>query len=581
MEISTQDPENTASQPRAPPDQLGSLHKRRVEASPEKFNTGQFEPLKPQVLVTNKRIRTEDGTPRAAPSTALVPGRTQLTAFLSNFNLTPTTNVNRPAYPHNSGTPGIIEDTASFPTLGKSQLTAGLANFGFATPTAYAVPLSAITPTPKTKAKRPFNLIDAFCANNELLLLLTSYLNIPSLISLYAISKTHHHQFNCHYTAHILAIMRTWAPHSEVIFPWRSYKRLSTKDPNMRQMSRMKGKEAEATDKHEDLRDVPTIRWLQMVVYRHGVCTDMLVRLASYGHRCPAGTLDALKRLWFLLDLPTNNQRNAIIHSKAYISDTAIMFLTHFFLKLDMHFTEPMGRMNPNNHPDTHRFPPRHARKGFVGTQLRQTLLGERSLTPLWRVLRGWTPDPREPAVHMDRLDIVKLWVRHYYKPNPDTDPKIKALRVMGIPWHELGTAQMERLDRPQETVEEQVLEEMISLEDDEGVGEILKRSVNPFRTVVPLVRRVTRKLVRVDQLVMRESVRREMNLWEHWVRMMVWGWCDPVGRTYPIWTDEELYGMRKGIAPKSRGVPPAQAEKKKDEQQDAKDAKKDESEKK
>jgi hypothetical protein len=279
---------------------LGNLHKRRAEALPEKFNTGHLEPLQPQALLSAKKIRTEDGTPRDVVVKHPTPQRTLLTAILSNFNLTPSASVN---FPGSVGIPTIpaagyeTNSTPSSQLISSSQLTAGLDALGFATPKAYTIPLSAIEPTPNAKPKpkhtRPFSLLLSFCANNELFLLLTSYLNIPSLISLYSVSKVYHHQFNCHYTAHILAIMRTWAPHSELIFPWRDYRDLCIKDPVLRQNSRLRDQGSKAP--YGDLRYVPSLRWLQMVVYRHGVCTDMLLRLASYGHRCPPGTLDALK----------------------------------------------------------------------------------------------------------------------------------------------------------------------------------------------------------------------------------------------------------------------------------------------
>jgi hypothetical protein len=274
-----------------PPNQLGNLHKRRAETSPEKFNTGQFEPSPLQTLVTTKKVRTDDGTPRTVTRVDHVPQKTQLTAFLSNFNFTPTTSETRSAIKESRD----LEELPSRRQPQSSQLTAGLQNFTFTSPRAYAIPISSIPPTPKTAKKKPFNLLNAICANNQLLLLLTSYLNIPSLISLYSISKIYHHQFNCHHTAHILAIMRTWAPHSEIAFPWRNYRSLCTRDPALRQTSRLAGKTKEADGKYADLRMVPTIRWLQMVVYRQGVCTDILIRLASFGHRCPAGTLEALK----------------------------------------------------------------------------------------------------------------------------------------------------------------------------------------------------------------------------------------------------------------------------------------------
>jgi hypothetical protein len=267
------------------------------------------------------------------------------------------------------------------------------------------------------------------------------------------------------------------------------------------------------------------------------------------------------------MDLPTTNQRVLAIRSTAYVPDKALMYLTHFFIKVDMHFTHPLGRVQMPNHPDTHRFPPRFARQGFVGSSLRQVLLGERTLTPLWRVLRGWTPDPRDPAVHMNQLDIVKLWVRHHYEPDADIEPRTKTMNVLGIPWHELGTAQMERINEPYKTVDEKILAELIAREeDDDEIAELLRKTINPFYTVKPArERKPTQKLLRVDQLVMRESVRRELSLWEHWVRMMVWGWYDPVGRRLPLWTEEELYRMMKGLPPKLMVPPAEQAGAKKD----------------
>lgn len=273
--------------------------------------------------------------------------------------------------------------------------------------------------------------------------------------------------------------------------------------------------------------------------------------------------------MWFLMDLPTTNQRVLAIRSTAYIPNNVIMYLTHFFIKVDMHFTHPLGRVQHPNHPDTHRFPPRFARQGFVGSSLRQTLLGERTLTPLWRVLRGWTPDPRDPAVYMDKLDIVKLWVRHYYEPDANIEPRTKTMTVMGVSWHELGTTQMERVNEPYKTVDEKILAELIAREeDDDEIAELLRKTVNPFYTVKPRERKTTQKMLRVDQLVMRESVRRELSLWEHWVRMMVWGWYDPVGRRLPLWTEEELYRMMKGLPPRPIAPPAGQG---------ASDAKKDE----
>lgn len=159
--------------------------------------------------------------------------------------------------------------------------------------------LSAIK-SKNTPRIKPFSLLVAFCRNNDLLLTLISYLPTPSIISLYAISKTFHYLFNRHHTAFILSSMRTWAPNANAIYPWRCYKSLCTNDPILRQKMKHRGLDEEEAmfrlgKRGRDLRDVPTLRWLQMVVWRQGVCKDMLVMLATKGLRCPPGTLDAVK----------------------------------------------------------------------------------------------------------------------------------------------------------------------------------------------------------------------------------------------------------------------------------------------
>ncbi|OQO13900.1 hypothetical protein B0A48_00775 [Cryoendolithus antarcticus] len=471
--------------------QWGSLRKRRQKASPEKFNTGQFEPLpmrKDQDASQHaeKRLRASDGT-----SIPVITPINSLTSTLNHFSI-------------------------ATPQQKSSQLTGALAGLGFDIPIAYTVPMDALFAKPCKPISPPkaiiSNLLDALCQHNDLLLLLTSYLNIPALINLYAMHKPFHHTFNCHHTAFILAIMRTWAPNADRIFPWRTYQKLCVKDPRQRQKSRLLGKEGRVRYQHEDLRDVPSLRWLQMVIYREGMCRDIVITLAQKGLRCPYSTSVSLKRTWFLLDLPLNAHRIALIRSPTYFPAPHLRLLTHFFIKLDMHLTDPIGGTMPANHPDQLRFPNHFARQAFTGKQLRETLLGEKSLTPLWRVVRGWSPDPGQPRVVMDRLDMLKLWVRHYYKRPEGQNQAMKNQKIMGVPWWECGTAGLERVGQPYVK--------------GEGTRE------RPWVLVKPgEVHRRPDPLLRPDQLVMREGVRREMGLHHLWVRMMTWGFYDARGR--------------------------------------------------
>ena len=119
---------------------------------------------------------------------------------------------------------------------------------------------------------------------------------------------------------------------------------------------------------------MPSLRWSQMVVWRHDVAKDCLTQLAFNGLLCPKGTLDAVKntalrfpccsmrldleqRLRFLLELPLNTHAVSLIQPQAYFTPTILENLTHFFLKIDMALTDPAhapyldNHRNPSLHP--------------------------------------------------------------------------------------------------------------------------------------------------------------------------------------------------------------------------------------
>lgn len=286
------------------PSNRGNLRSRRANASPEKFNR---EPL---------TLRSaEDERPakkRRAEANVEITYDSMGTPRLSNF---PTRTSNE-----TSAAPLPSKDANEAPTLHTSSTSASANE---ATTPVLLNTSSTANERPTTKKK--FSLIHSICRDNDLLLHFVSFLTLPSLISLYAISKPFHFLFNRHHTAFILSNMRTWAPGTDRIYPWRCYKSLCVKDPSKLQKPRLKGKENEVNKKWDDLRDVPSLRWLQMVVWREGVCRDMMVQLATNGLRCPFGTLDSIKRMWFLMDLPLNSHRIALIHNTDYIPNGVLL----------------------------------------------------------------------------------------------------------------------------------------------------------------------------------------------------------------------------------------------------------------
>jgi hypothetical protein len=119
---------------------------------------------------------------------------------------------------------------------------------------------------------------------------------------------------------------------------------------------------------------------------------------------------------------------------------------------------------------------------------LRKLMLGQRGLTPLCKMLKR--------TGYLDMLDIVRLSIRYDYKPNP----QLRLYSLWGIPSEEVGVGHLEGW----------------------GKGRV--------------------HLLRPDELVIREAVRRQLDLKNHIMIMMLWGYLDPItGKDTPA-TEEEKY---------------------------------------
>ncbi|KAF2721099.1 hypothetical protein K431DRAFT_224870, partial [Polychaeton citri CBS 116435] len=377
---------------------------------------------------------------------------------------------------------------------------------------------------PKPRPK--FSIINALFLHHDLLLHVASYMTIPTLIRLYSISKPFHFLFNSHYTTYIRATMSNLAPGSHKIFHWKMYRSLCIKDPTGRQDEVYRQYVLKSDNlahirqwrvNRDHIRDVPSLKWLQMVVWRHGVCKDILIQLATKGLRCPKGTLETLKRMWLVMDLPNNYLRIQAMRHEAFFSSNSLDLLTHFLIKIDMHFTNPLGRvfkqLPASQDPDAnHMMRGAWSHGAFVGCEFRKLILSEQGLAALWRVLHDWSWDAQHHQIAFSRMDVLRLWIRHKYQIPDDIPTKEVGQPIMGIPSHEVGTGSLERRN---------VLTGC-------GLAEPLQR------------------LLRPDELVIREAIRRQLSLQHQWVRMMSWGFCDDLGRNLPMKTAEELLRLSK-----------------------------------
>ncbi|KAK4909095.1 hypothetical protein LTR28_000220, partial [Elasticomyces elasticus] len=104
------------------------------------------------------------------------------------------------------------------------------------------------------------------------------------------------------------------------------------------------------------------------------------------------------------------------------------------------------------------------------------------------------------------RLDCLRLWVRHRYRRPAAQPPELRGMLIMGLRPHEVGTAS------------------------------------NEYWGAHP---RFVRPLLRPDELVMREGVRRGLMLQRFYLDMMLFGYVDGEFRDVPPVDPEEVEGGR------------------------------------
>ena len=307
-----------------------------------------------------------------------------------------------------------------------------------------ALPRIANDPPPplhETSCKT-FSIFNALLKHPELTLDFSKQLDLEDLISLYAISKEFHFLVNGRFTAMILGQSNAKASKSSRTFIFRCYKSLCMRDPARRPNE----------TKPDELRFIPSFRWLRMILFREAVVDDILRLLAAEGHRVPERTRLTLKKIWFTIDISDNARRIGLMHNTTFWSYKDLFLATMFFLKLDMRLTHPT------------------AGNGEIG--LRKMLLGQRSLSTLAKVLR------REEM--RTQVDMLRMIVRFNYEP-----PRHRQMDIMGVPSHEIGKLQYE------------------------GWG---ARNT---------------KFIQIDELVMREAVKRKLNLQHYYIDMMIYGYIN------------------------------------------------------
>ncbi|KAJ9602175.1 hypothetical protein H2200_013295 [Cladophialophora chaetospira] len=253
-----------------------------------------------------------------------------------------------------------------------------------------------------------FNIFDGLLLYPELCFALAAHLPVKDLISLYAISKDFHVILDTRFTTVMLSQATRKAPESARTYMFRSYAHLCRSDPAARIPHTNAREAAEGKP-----RRIPSFRWLKMVLHREKVIHEIMAVFAEDGIPLPARCSLALKRIWFMLDIPDNARRIGFIHNRNLITDIDLYFLACFFTKMDMRLNDPIC--------------------GEKRDGMRKLLLAQRSFTTVLRVLKReiWTT----------RFDILREWVRLKHEVVEEDEI---GLDMFGVPFEVIGRGRLE-----------------------------------------------------------------------------------------------------------------------------------------
>ncbi|EEH42752.2 uncharacterized protein PADG_07572 [Paracoccidioides brasiliensis Pb18] len=310
-----------------------------------------------------------------------------------------------------------------------------------------------------------FNIFQEFLKRPDMVLVLAHHMRVQELLILYRISRDFHNIINSRFRTVIQAQATLRAPQSAEIFPPRCYAKLCNPDPGLRPHP------VASRAAWGEVRKVPSFRWLLMVCYREMVCHQIITILAEDGVPVPDRCESVIKKIWFLMDIPDNARRIALVQNREIFTNADIFFAVLFFVKLDMRFTDPVT--------------------GSGKDGMRRMLLSQPSLTLLWRTLKR--------TALVSKLQVMKTFARWKYEP----PPIFRGMSVFGVPADQVGTLQYQAWGRTANRV----------------------------------------RLQRPDELLLKESVRRQMSLHRNYSDLFFWGYLNPrTMQNYPpVTRDREL----------------------------------------
>ncbi|KAI9041740.1 uncharacterized protein KD926_006464 [Aspergillus affinis] len=246
-------------------------------------------------------------------------------------------------------------------------------------------------------AHNGFDILGALSNNLEIAFLLTEYLEPTDLFNLYACSKDWNGLITSTLEAIILKQAIQHAPESARAFPFRCYPHLRKLNPGSK----------------NEL--VPSFPWLFMITDRERIVQSIMQWMRRTSYAVPAGSGIAIKKLWFLMDIPDTKRRKWTIRTW---SDMDLFLAGLFMMQIDSALQD-------------------EDEAGSGLGAMRRLLMAQKSLSVLWDVLSGET--------WQSELELVQSYIRWRYEPRPhERDMQ----NILGVPIEEVGLLQYEAYGR-------------------------------------------------------------------------------------------------------------------------------------
>lgn len=278
-------------------------------------------------------------------------------------------------------------------------------------------------------------------------------MGVDDILNLYCVSRDFHNSIRTYLLSSINTWIRYRAPEAGLMFPFKIYASKLVPDPEERTLGRhYPGKGAPGKplpeNRQNEIRVVPGLKYLQMVLVRDRCCREMVAILARNGHRLPQSSIHGtLLRLWVLTDLPTSAARRAVLRSEDMWPDVDVYNAQLLFVKLTLHFNDPVF--------------------GPGTTDLLRLILGQKGLYPLWQLLMK--------RKYVTVRDILALKTRYDGNVPPDTRPEDRRHKprfVHDVPVAEVGLTHLEgwgtysshHLLRPDELIPLEAIERGLNL---------------------------------------------------------------------------------------------------------------------